>query len=73
MGEQSLGVARPGHAGVLPIPASGALVSLLPQRHFTPLPATAVSPRRDGEPAKSRLGREALKLYFQKLSGRVVA
>jgi DNA-binding transcriptional LysR family regulator len=71
MCEQGLGVARLGHADVLPSLERGALVRLLPQWRFTPLPVTAVTPRRDGEPAKSRVGIEALKLYFAKLPGMV--
>jgi len=71
MCEQGLGVARLGHADVLPSLARGALMRLLPHWRSTPLPVTAITPRRDGEPAKSRVGIEALKLYFAQLPGMV--
>jgi DNA-binding transcriptional LysR family regulator len=69
MCELGLGVARLGHADVLPSLARGALVRLLPQWRFTPMPVTAVTPRRDGEPAKVRVAVEALKRYFAMLPG----
>ena len=69
MCEQGLGIARLGHADVLPALARGDLVRLLPQWHFTPMPVTAVTPRRDGEPAKVRTAVEALKRYFAALPG----
>jgi DNA-binding transcriptional LysR family regulator len=68
MCEQGLGIARLGYADVLPALARGTLVRLLPQWRFTPAPVTAVTPRRDGEPAKVRLAIEALKHYFAALS-----
>jgi DNA-binding transcriptional LysR family regulator len=69
MCEQGLGVSRLSYADTLPSLTRGALVRLLPQWRFTPLPVTAVTQRRDGEPAKVRLGIEALKRYFAMLPG----
>jgi DNA-binding transcriptional LysR family regulator len=71
MCEQGLGFARLGHADALPSLARGALVRLLPQWRFTPMPVTAVTPRREGEPAKVRVAVEALKRYFATLPGMV--
>jgi DNA-binding transcriptional LysR family regulator len=64
MCEGGLGVARLSYADALPSLARGALVRLLPQWRFAPLPVTAITQRRDGEPAKVRFGIEALKRYF---------
>jgi DNA-binding transcriptional LysR family regulator len=64
MCEQGLGIARLGYADVLPSLARGTLVRLLPQWRFTPMPVAAVTPRRDGDPAKVRLAVEAMKRYF---------
>ncbi len=71
MCEQGLGVARlsPADAGVLPLLARGELVRVLPQWRFLPMPVTAVTLRRDGEPAKVRLAVEALVRYFRVLPG----
>jgi DNA-binding transcriptional LysR family regulator len=69
MCEQGLGFARLAHADVLPSLTRGSLVRLLPQWTFTPVPVTAVTQRREGEPAKVRLALEALKRYFAKLPG----
>jgi DNA-binding transcriptional LysR family regulator len=73
MCEQGLGLARLAHADVLPALARGALVRLLPQWRFTPMPVAAVTPRRDGEPAKVRVAVAALKRYFAALPGSVAA
>lgn len=67
MCEQGLGFARLGYADVLPSLARGALVRVLPQWRFAPLPVTAVTPRRENEPAKVRVAVEALKRYFATL------
>jgi DNA-binding transcriptional LysR family regulator len=69
MCEQGLGIARLGHADVLPALARGALVRLLPQWRFTAMPVSAVTPRRDGEAAKVRVAIAALKRYFATLPG----
>lgn len=69
MCEQGLGVARLVHADVLPLLASGALVRLLPQWRFPPMPVTAITPQRDGEPAKVRLAMAAFQAYFGALPG----
>jgi len=69
MCEQGLGIARLSHADVLPSLARGTLVRLLPHWRFTPMPVTAVTPRRAGEPAKVRAAVEALKRYFATLPG----
>ncbi len=64
MCEQGLGIARFAHADALPALSRGSLVRLLPGWHFAPMPVAAVTPRRDGEPAKVRVAVEALKRYF---------
>jgi DNA-binding transcriptional LysR family regulator len=69
MCEQGLGIARLAHADVLPSLERGALVRLLPQWRFTPMPVSAVTSRRDGEPAKIRVALAALKHYFATLPG----
>lgn len=69
MCEQGLGLARLAHADVLPSLTRGTLVRLLPQWRLTSMPVTAVTPRRDGEPAKVRVAVKALKSYFATLPG----
>jgi DNA-binding transcriptional LysR family regulator len=69
MCEQGLGLARLGYIDVLPSLERGALVRVLSSWRFTPMPVTAVTPQRDGEPAKVRLAVEALKRYFATLPG----
>ncbi len=69
MCEQGLGIARLGHADVLPSLERNVLVRLLPQWRFTPMPVTAITPRREGEPVKVRAALEALKRYFATLPG----
>jgi DNA-binding transcriptional LysR family regulator len=69
MCEQGLGIARLGYADVLAQLSRGTLLRLLPQWRFTPMPVVAVTPRREGEPAKVRVAIEALKRYFATLPG----
>ena len=69
MCEQGLGLARLGHADVLPALQRGALVRLLPQWRFRPWPVSAVTPRREGEPAKVKAALLALQRYFANLEG----
>lgn len=69
MCEQGLGFARLAHADVVQELARGALVRILPLWRFTPMPVTAVTPQRDGEPAKVRVAVQALKHYFATLPG----
>jgi len=69
--EQGLGCARLAHADVLPLLARGALVRLLPQWRFKPMPVAVVTPQRDGEPAKVRVAVEALRRHFADLPGTV--
>lgn len=67
MCEEGLGIARLAYADLLPALARGALVRLLPQWRFTPVPVVALTPRRDGDPAKVRFATEALKNHFATL------
>ncbi|MGQ3054841.1 MAG: LysR family transcriptional regulator [Roseateles sp.] len=67
MCEQGLGIARLSYADVLPALERGALVRLLPQWRFMPMPVVAVTPQRDGDPAKVRVALEALKRYLATL------
>jgi len=69
MCEHGLGIARLGHADVLPRLRAGALVRLLPQWRFAAMPVSAMTPRRDGEAAKVRGAVEYLKRYFAALPG----
>lgn len=69
MCQQGLGIARLVQADVMPLLERGTLVRLLPQWRFDTMPVTAVTPRRDGEPAKVRLAMAALKQYFSTLPG----
>ncbi len=69
MCEQGLGIARLAQTDVQASLARGALVRLLPNWRFVPTKVTAITPRREGEPAKVRAALEALKLYFAKLPG----
>jgi len=71
MCEHGLGIARLGYADVLPSLERGVLVRLLPQWRFAPMPVTAITPRRDGEPVKVRAALEALKRYFATLPSMV--
>jgi DNA-binding transcriptional LysR family regulator len=68
MCEHGLGIARLGHADVWPALARGALVRVLPQWHFAPMPVWAVTPRRDeAEAAKVRGAVDHLKRHFATL------
>jgi len=67
MCEQGLGLARLGHADVLPLLARGALVQVLPQWHFGSVPVSAVTQRREGEPVKVAVAVDAFKRYFSTL------
>jgi len=69
MCEHGLGIARLGHADVLPRLRAGALVRLLPRWRFAAMPVSAMTPRRDGEAAKVRGAVEHLKRYFADLPG----
>lgn len=73
MCEQGMGVARLVHADVRHSLTNGSLVRLLPQWRFTPMPVTAITPQRDGEPAKVRLAMTALQAYFARLPGTAAA
>ena len=73
MCENGLGLARLARADVMPALARGALVRVLPQWRFKAMPVTAITPRRDGEPAKVRRAVESLKRYFATLPGIVPA
>ena len=67
MCEQGLGIARLAYADVLPSLSRGALTRVLPQWRFTPMTVVAITPRREGDPAKVRLAAEALKRHFGQL------
>jgi len=67
MCEQGLGLARLGHADVLPLLARGQLVHVLPQWHFGSMPVNAITQRREGEPVKVAVALEAFKRYFSTL------
>jgi DNA-binding transcriptional LysR family regulator len=67
MCEQGLGMARLGHADVMPLLARGVLVHVLPQWHFGALPVSAVTQRREGEPVKVAVAVDAFKRYFSTL------
>ena len=69
MCEHGLGIVLLAHADVLPQLRAGVLVRVLPQWRFASMPVVAVTPRREGEAAKVRLGVEALKRYFATLGG----
>lgn len=72
MCEEGLGIARLALADVGPVLARGALVRVLPQWRFAPMPVVAVTPSRDGDPAKVRVAIEALRRYFAALPGLAV-
>jgi len=69
MCEQGMGLARLGHADVHAALERGALVRVLPHWQQAPLPVTAVTPRRDQDPAKVRVALAALQRYFAALPG----
>ncbi len=68
MCEQGLGIARLSYADTLPALERGALVRLLPDYRFAPLPVWAVTPNLEAsEAAKVRAAVEHLKRHFAKL------
>lgn len=69
MCEEGLGLARLSYADVQSSLASGALVRVLPTWSLKSLPVTAITPQREGEPAKVRVTIDALKRYFAALPG----
>jgi DNA-binding transcriptional LysR family regulator len=69
MCEQGMGLARLGYADAHAAIERGALVRVLPQWQSAPLPVTAMTPRRDGDPAKVRLALDALRRHFAGLPG----
>jgi len=67
--EHGLGLARLAHADVTPALARGALVRVLPQWRFAPMPVWAVTPRREeAEAAKVRGAVDYLRRYFGALA-----
>jgi len=72
--EHGLGLARLAHADVAPALARGALVQVLPQWRFAPMPVWAVTPRRDeAEAAKVRGAVDYLRRYFAALPAAAAA
>jgi len=69
MCEQGMGLARLGHADVHPALERGALVRVLPHWQLSTLPVTAMTPRRDGDPAKVKVALDALQRHFAALPG----
>ena len=69
MCEQGMGLARLGHADAHAAIERGALVRVLPQWQSAPLLVSAMTPRRDGDPAKVRVALEALRRHFTALPG----
>ncbi len=68
MCEHGLGLARLAHADASPALARGALVRVLPQWRFAPMPVWAATPRRDeAEAAKVRGAVEHFRRYFAAL------
>jgi len=69
MCEQGMGLARLGHADVHAALERGALVRVLRHWQLAALPVTAMTPRRDGDPAKVRVALAALQRHFAGLPG----
>jgi len=69
MCEQGMGLARLGHADAHAAIERGALVRVLPQWQSAPLVVSAMTPRREGDPAKVRVALEALRRHFTALPG----
>ena len=69
MCEQGMGLARLGHADVHPALERGALVRVLPHWQLATLPVAAMTPRRDGDPAKVKVALDALQRHFAALPG----
>ncbi len=69
MCEQGMGIAPLFAADVRPALERGGLVRVLPSWRLPSRPLTMVTPRRDGEPAKVRVARDALVRYFSAVHG----
>jgi len=69
MCEQGMGLALLGHADVHAALERGLLVRVLPHWQLAPLPVTAMTPRRDGDPAKVKVALDALQRHFAALPG----
>jgi DNA-binding transcriptional LysR family regulator len=69
MCEQGMGLARLGHADAHAAIERGALIRVLPQWQSAPLLVSAMTPRRDGDPAKVRVALDALRRHFTALPG----
>ena len=69
MCEQGMGLARLGHADAHAAIERGALVRVLPDWQSAPLLVSAMTPRRDGDPAKVRVALDALRRHFTALPG----
>lgn len=67
MCEHGLGIAKLAYPDALEALERGALVHVLPQWRLGALPVSAVTVKRDGEPAKITLVLEALKKHFATL------
>jgi len=69
MCEQGMGLALLGHADVHPALERGLLVRVLPHWQLPALPVAAMTPRRDGDPAKVKVALDALQRHFAALPG----
>ena len=69
MCEQGMGIACLFSVDVRPALERGGLVRVLPSWRLPSRPLTMVTPRRDGEPAKVRVARDALVRYFSTAQG----
>ncbi len=69
MCEQGMGIASLFAADVRPALERGGLVRVLPSWRLPSRPLTMITPRRDGEPAKVRVVRDALIRYFSAFLG----
>lgn len=69
MCEQGMGLALLGHADVHSAIERGLLVRVLPHWRLAALPVTAMTPRRDGDPAKVKVALDALQRHFATLPG----
>jgi DNA-binding transcriptional LysR family regulator len=67
MCEQGMGIACLFYADARPALDQGVLVRVLPGWHLPSRSVTMVMPRRDGEPAKVRVARDAMARYFSTL------
>lgn len=73
MCEQGMGLALLGHADVHPALERGHLVRVLPGWQLPALPVAAMTPRRDGDPAKVKVALDALQRHFAALPGTIPA